>query len=160
MSVISAIASTSSVVRGGPAPSSVTSRLVTAPPTNTRSPSIGRSSAAVAISCSRFEFGIDLVATAGVTRSRQSYALEHVHHAVRRRAPIARRRARSRSAAIGAVLYKGASETPRCLPSSYGQTGIGSSVGAISARNGAAPYEVATPRVSSPRSAGNAYFNP
>src|SRR5271166_1857817 len=56
--VISAIASTSSVVRGAPAPSSVTSRLVMAPPTNTRSSSIGRSSAAVSISCSRLEFGI------------------------------------------------------------------------------------------------------
>ena len=46
--------------RRRPAPSSVTSKIVTAPPTNTRSLRIGRSSTVVATSCSRFEFGIDL----------------------------------------------------------------------------------------------------
>jgi hypothetical protein len=50
-----------SVVRGGPEPSSVTSKLVTAPPTNTNSPSTGRRSAAVAIRYSRFERGMGLL---------------------------------------------------------------------------------------------------
>src|ERR1039458_8719841 len=61
---------------------------------------------------------------------------------------------------MGAVLYSGSKEMPRCLPSSYGQTGIGSFPCAIILRSGSAAYDVGTPRVSSPSSGGKTYFSP
>src|ERR1035438_10052799 len=60
---------------------------------------------------------------------------------------------------MGAVLYSGSKEMPRCLLSSYGQTGIGSFPCAIILRSGSAAYDVGTPRVSSPRSGGKTYFS-
>ena len=61
---------------------------------------------------------------------------------------------------MGAVLYSGSNAMPRCLHSSYGQTGLGSFPCVIILRSGSAAYYVGTPRVSSPRSGGKTYFSP
>ena len=66
----------------------------------------------------------------------------------------------SRRAAAGAVLYKGSRAMPRVSPSRHGHTGGSSSPEAITFFSGAAAIEVGNPRVTSPCSAGNAYFTP
>src|SRR5206468_11217504 len=54
-------------------------------------------------------------------------------------------------AALGAVLYNGASSTPRTDPCAMGQTGGGSGEPAITRLRGGAAWEVGMPRVMEPR---------